>query len=283
MQRGKPSQTALVTTFIRALHQSIDDHPLILDDPIALQLLPRHQQRFIRLRERRKSRWFRAVTPLSAMRGQIVVRARYAEDCLALARHQVDATRLIVLGAGLDTFALRQPEPPIDVIEIDHPLTQQWKKQLLNTQHISMPSSLSLIPLNFETTDLRDAWTDNPAPDFVSWLGTTYYLNQQAISHTLKALADRTAPKSQLVLDYWSRKPRGFDVPLMWGTQIAVTLQGEPLRSLFTPVEMERIAEQAGWTVAENLDAAMQTQRYLAHRRDGLAVPSFAHLLRLER
>jgi O-methyltransferase involved in polyketide biosynthesis len=64
--------------------------------------------------------------------------------------------------------------------------------------------------------------------------------------------------------------------------RLAVAFQGEPMRSFFKPEEIEALAVASGWTVMENLSPVEQTKRYLAHRRDGLRVPSFAYLLRLK-
>ena len=216
------------------------------------------------------------------MRSQIVVRARYAEDSLAEAR-QAGATRYVILGAGLDTFALRQPAPAIDVVEVDLPATQRWKQQLLRQRGIKQPTTLSFLSVDFERSSLNDLWIENLAPDFISWLGTTYYLSREAIMSTLTTLAERTEPGSQLVLDYWREPPRDADAPLLWGTRIAVALQGEPMRSFFEPREIEQLAVAAGWRVKENCTPSEQTSRYLANRKDRLSVPSFAYLLRLER
>ena len=114
--------------------------------------------------------------------------------------------RFVVLAAGLDTFALRQSHPLIEVVEIDHPATQQWKRQLLAERNIDEPPELAFLPVNFEEESLADVWIDSPTPDCISWLGTTYYLTRDAISSTLTTLAKRTQPGSHLVLDYW-REP----------------------------------------------------------------------------
>jgi len=124
--------------------------------------------------------------------------------------------------------------------------------------------------------------------DFISWLGVTYYLSTEAIVQTLSELAKVTANGTQLVLDYWAQQPstsRPFssDDSLLWGTRIAVALQGEPMRAFFQPREIEELARPAGWDVLENLSPSEQNQRYLANRADRLQVPRFAHLLRLQK
>ncbi|MEM1436328.1 MAG: SAM-dependent methyltransferase [Pseudomonadota bacterium] len=281
-----PSRTALATAFLRAVHVRLDDPPPVFDDPIAYQLLPSNLRRFIGRRAALPPVFavpFRLADPAGlAMRAQIVVRARYAEDCLAAARPD-GLGRYVVLGAGLDTFALRQRQPAIPVVEVDHPATQAWKQRLLLQRGIASPPELSFVPVDFEKTRLEDAWVDSAQPDFLSWLGTTYYLSRAGIRSTLETLAERTTSGSQLVLDYWTERPGRPFSPLLLGMRIAVASQGEPMRSFFGRGEIETLAQEAGWTVVENLWPAEQIRRYLAYRRDGLRVPVFANLLRLRK
>lgn len=87
------------------------------------------------------------------------------------------------------------------MIEIDHPATQRWNQQLLQQRGIDSPPELGFLVVDFERTELEDAWIDRDQPEFISWLGTTYYLSRAGIERTLRELARRTAPGSQLVLD----------------------------------------------------------------------------------
>lgn len=281
-----PSRTALAAAFMRAAHIRLDDRPPVLDDRISGKLLPVYLQRYIAIRAAFLPAWLRQFRPRdpagTAMRGQIVVRARYAEDGVAAAR-RAGVNRYVILGAGLDTYALRQTSPLLDVLEIDHPATQSWKKKLLTQNGITLPPTLTFLPVDFERSSLRDQWIRNSAPDFISWLGTTYYLSHFGIANTLETLAECTASGSQLVLDYWRKPPTGLVNPLLLGTRIAVAAQGEPMQSFFDPREIEQLAVAAGWQVKENCAPSEQARRYLDDRRDRLSVPSFAHLLWLEK
>ena len=285
MDEQSPSRTAYATAFMRALHLAVDESPPVLEDTIAVDLLPTYLRRFIN-RQAGLPRWLRRLRPVdsvgTAMRSQIVVRARYAEDCLREAREQ-GASRYVILGAGLDTFALRQLAPAIDVLEIDHPATQNWKHSLLRDRGFAVPPSATFLPVDFERASLDELWIDGDSPDFISWLGTTYYLTRESILDTLTVLAGRTQPGSQLVLDFWRERQARAINPLLWGTRVAVALQGEPMRSFFAPAEIEALARSAGWQVLESCSPTEQGRRYLAGRRDRLRVPSFAYLLRLER
>ncbi len=287
MRDSTPSRTALATAFLRALHLSVDDPPPVLDDRLAADLLPGYQRRFLRrlgaLATPWRGRYRQLGGAFTGLRAQVVVRARYAEDALRQARAE-GVNRYVVLAAGLDTFAYRQPVPALPVVEIDHPATQRWKRDLLRERGVAIPRNVSYLPVDFERQALAERWPRQPGPDCVSWLGATYYLTQGAIADTLSALAGCTAPGSQLVLDYWCEAPPGEpDTLLLWSTRAAVALQDEPMRTFFAPAAIERLAGECGWRVRENCAPLAQDVRYLGARNDGLAVPSFAWLLHLER
>ena len=289
MREARPSQTAVVTAFVRALHVAVGDEPHVFDDTAALAYLPANQRRYLERLADLSERWRGGCRPrryaAPDIASQILVRARYAEDALQAAVRR-GCQRYIVLGAGLDTYAERHvaDRDPLPVIEIDHPATQEWKRSRLLESGGMQPPAATYRALDFERASLDAALDAFDAPQFISWLGTTYYLTRDAIANTLSSLAQRSLPGSELVLDYW-REPRflRFNPILRWGARFAMALQPEPLRSFFEPYEMERMAENAGWRIREHCAPDIQNARYLAGRRDGLRVPSFAFLLHLEK
>src|ERR1019366_7610774 len=98
MESGKASKTALGVAIRRAAHQLMEQ-PRILDDPIAVRLVGSgfpHQME-------------RAMHPVGRdFRAFMAVRSRYVEDQLAVAVAE-GVTQYGLLGAGLDTFAWRNP------------------------------------------------------------------------------------------------------------------------------------------------------------------------------
>lgn len=288
MEPGKPSRTALATAFLRALHRVVDDAPPVFDDRHAVRLLPAVQARFLERLARLPRSWTaiyrQRYNGLTGMRSHVVVRARYAEDALVGARRR-GAVRYVVLAAGLDTYALRTrgTADALPVVEIDHPATQAWKRRLFAERGLD-EAAAQWAPVDFERDGIETSLGREPVQQFVSWLGTTYYLSRDAIAGTLTALARCSAPGSELVLDYW-REPPLFDpaAVLLWGTRVATAFQREPMRSFFTPGAMEALVVRCGWHVREHCAPSIQDERYLAGRGDGLAIPSFAYLLHLER
>src|SRR5215813_10168046 len=120
MIEGEPSRTAHRVALRRAAHQ-LWDNPRVLDDPVALKIVGPDAAEGLSRSERAEGAFEKY------LRAFIVARSRYAEDQLA------DAVRLgvrqyVVLGAGLDTFAYRNPFEHLRVFEVDHAATQAWKR-----------------------------------------------------------------------------------------------------------------------------------------------------------
>src|SRR5215831_8698198 len=139
MQQGQPSSTTLSAAFHRAAHQVLE-HGFIFADPLATRILGADLEEAVRRAQndpsQRKLRLF------------IAVRTRFAEDALAASLER-GVRQLVVLGAGLDTYAYRASSPHnLRVFEVDHPATQAWKRQRLAEVGISIPSQLTFAPVD---------------------------------------------------------------------------------------------------------------------------------------
>src|SRR5271169_5540690 len=148
MQDGKFSRTAQRVAIRRAAHQLLD-RPRVLDDPLALRIIGSEAAEELRSNPKEHHAFSRA------FRAFMAARSRYAEDELARAvAHGV--RQYVVLGAGLDTFAYRNPHPGLRVFEVDHPATQAWKREQLLAAGIAIPFSLTFVPIDFERQTLAD-------------------------------------------------------------------------------------------------------------------------------
>jgi len=143
-------------------------------------------------------------------------RSRIAEDALSGAVER-GVRQIVILGAGLDTFALRNPHGALDIriYEVDHPATQAWKRQRLDEAQIALPPWLVLVPVDFERDDVGDklvaAGFQENSPAFFTWLGVVPYLTQDAIGRTLDYMA--SVQNSEVVFDYME-PPEAFSEEL---------------------------------------------------------------------
>src|SRR6202046_5021943 len=196
MDHATPSRTALRVALRRAAHQLYDGQPLVLDDPIAVPILGKEF-----LSELHKTNTKLEKPFSSALRAFLVARSRYAEDMLSVAVAQ-GVTQYVVLGAGLDTFAYRNPHPDLRVFEVDHPATQEWKREQLKTACIPVPATITFVPIDFEKqtleAGLEHSGLDLNSAAFFSWLGVTPYLTREACMTTLGFIA-KMPPSSGVV------------------------------------------------------------------------------------
>ncbi len=124
----------------------------------------------------------------------VVVRSRFAEDCLEAAFER-GVRQYVILGAGLDTFAWRQPAwaSGLRIFEVDQAGSQQDKQDRVARAGLAAPPNLVFVPVDFETEPLGQclsgAGVDLRAPVFFSWLGVTPYLDEAAIDDVLRVVA----------------------------------------------------------------------------------------------
>ena len=264
MQTGKASRTALRVAIRRAAHQLVEQ-PRILDDPIAVRLVGSAHPRDMERAMHKVARDFRLF---------MAARSRYAEDRLAEAVAN-GVTQYVVLGAGLDTFAYRNPFPALRVFEVDFPATQEWKRALLAEAAIALPASLTFVPLDFEhktlAAGLADAGFDAGSAAFFGWLGVVPYLTLNAFRATLAAIAQLPAA-SAVSFDYAiapeTLSPLGRKAHDALAGRVAAA--GEPFQLFFTPQQMESELRRAGFRRVEQVDSARLNELYFNNRADGL-------------
>jgi methyltransferase (TIGR00027 family) len=205
MQSGQPSRTALGAATHRAVHQLLD-RGYIFADPLAFRILGTHPDVIDREAEsdptRRRLRMF------------IAVRARFAEDALTDAiAHGV--RQLVVLGAGLDTYAYRSSfGEKLRIFEVDHPATQAWNRLRLAEAEIPVPLALTFAPVDLERQTLTDGLAavgfDTAQQTFFTWLGVVPYLTEKAVFATLGFITSLSRG-AHVVFDYRNPPTTGPD------------------------------------------------------------------------
>jgi len=273
MHQDRPSTTAWAVALRRAVHQLLD-RPLVLSDPLAIPIVGidfAHQA----LAEHAEGGPIRQKYS-RVMRAVVVGRSRFTEDRLAQSV-AAGIRQYVVLGAGLDTFAHRNPFPNLRVFEVDHPATQQWKRDLLAKAQIPPPAPLCFVPVDFERQSLADQLTAHgfapAAPAFFSWLGVVPYLTLEAFRTTLQFLGTRPAA-SQVVFDYATR-PEHLGITERIAFEMLakrVAAAGEPFTLFLSPEEMHTELHAANFHHIEDLDSTALNALYFHNRPDHLAL-----------
>ncbi len=249
MQPEMPSRTAWAAAAHRAAHQLLE-HGRIFTDPLALRILGEDAPSIARWAEEHP--WGRR------MRIFIAARTRFAEDALAAA---VDGgvRQVVVLGAGLDTFAYRSRlDHRIRIFEVDHPATQAWKRRRLEAAAIALPASLTFAPIDFESETLAAGLTaagfDPEQPTFFTWLGVVPYLTAEAVRATLGFIA--SLPNGAHVVFDYSDPPASL--PPAWRTAherraARVAALGEEWVSYFASDQLREMLIALGFSEIEDL------------------------------
>ena len=265
---GEPSRTALRVATLRGAHQLLDE-PLLLEDPVALPILGPELEAQVREDPYQYNDVF-----LRALRASVVLRSRIVEDALANG-YAAGIRQYVVLGAGLDTFAYRNPHANLRVFEVDHPSTQTWKQRSLEAAKIALPDSLTFVATDFERGTLLKALAasgfDTTRPACFSWLGVTMYLTEAAVMETLTLIASLPR-ESSVTFDFRLRRDLmdPFEQAVAPIVEQHVAALGEPWVSSFDPAALSDSIRALGFRRAEAHDPQELNRRHLYRRKDGL-------------
>ncbi|MFI2283960.1 class I SAM-dependent methyltransferase [Nocardia beijingensis] len=261
MHNDGPSRTALITAYARAYHQ-IADRPQIFTDPLAARLLGVTAEE---LAEKGAPTNVGDVVSARPRRLFFAARARFAEDAVAAAI-AAGVRQVVILGAGLDTFAYRNPRPDVRVFEVDHPATQAWKRERLTTAGIDRPETLTFVPVDFETqtlaAGLESAGFERTDPAVFAWLGVVFYLTPNAAHATLEYIAGQAQPV-EVVFDYLQPAETDEDRAHQQARADRLAGVGEPVHSYFTPDDIAAQLRALGFTDLEDHSATDLVAGYL--------------------
>jgi methyltransferase (TIGR00027 family) len=263
METGRPSQTALGAAGHRAAHQVLE-RGAIFSDPVAVRILGADAAEAIRRAASDSS--------LRRLRLFIAVRTRFAEDALAdaLAR---GVRQVVVLGAGLDTYAYRSTlGEAVRIFEVDHPATQSWKRERLKQAAIVIPPALTFVPVDFERGTVRAglqiADFDFAQPAFFTWLGVVPYLTEPSVLSTLGFIASISGG-ADVVFDYANPIADGAENPNAAAQEALaarVASVGEPFKCYFDTESLLRSLAALRFTEVVDMGPAQIRARYFGNQ-----------------
>ena len=284
-QQGRTADGAALGRAIHLLYA----RPVVFADYYALDLVSA-PARFV-CRSPLLYRLFlrRGIAPFRHFVASTLSAMRYIEDRLADAVHE-GFTQYVVLGAGLDSFALRRLDlcRTLRVFEIDHPATQALKRERIAHFLGTPPAHLELVPADFERQSLDEVLAasrfDPKARTLFSWIASIPYVEESAVHETFQSLARLSAEKSEIIFNFGSWEAAGegsrtVNADLERATQ----RRGEPLKSAFDPEALLKAVGAQGFARVALLDSKAQTERYFADRADGLHVVADSQLAHVRR
>lgn len=289
MEESKVSKMALGTAYQRGYHATYDA-PKVFDDFLANQLLPEEERvssdqqilAYVKFKDPALAASFPDQAAALAWIMQnwtglstTVSRSRYTEDRLEEALEQ-GVKQYVIIGAGMDTFVFRRPEivKQIQVFEVDHPATQDYKRRRLAELGWELPAQLCFVPMDLTQESLAEALSRSPynpqALTFFNWLGVTYYLTRDEVFATLGAIANIAPAGSMVIFDYLDTDafvPGKVD-PLVSAIQQGAKQVGEPMKAGFDPAALATDLVGLGLRLKENLSPTDIEERYFKGRTD---------------
>lgn len=270
IKNSVPDSTAVRVALWRAMHVQVDSTPHIIEDEIGLRLVNPSQDW--------RSRPDMHPEGTRGYRASIVSRARFIED-LVLENLKNNVNQYIILGAGLDTFAQRQPDiaKQLQIFEIDKPDTLEWKRRRLIELGFEIPKNLHLVSVDFEAAEswrekLLNADFDSKKPATLASTGVSMYLTRDANKAALQEITS-LAPGSTLAMTFLlplelidNPEERAQHQMVYERAKAA----GTPFVSFFTPSEIMALAREAGFSKVKHVSRSDLIHRYFKSRADNL-------------
>ncbi|MGN0674371.1 MAG: SAM-dependent methyltransferase [Oscillospiraceae bacterium] len=267
----KASITALMSAFVRAYHAETEENP-VFNDNIAKKMFTGSEYEQMKSYivsgadffapklkgenvDTEKLLDFIVNTQLAPTP---VVRAKYCEERL---KNEVmtGTKQYVILGAGYDTFAWREPElmKKLSVFETDHPLTQTDKRERLSRSSLEIPHNFHFVPLDFTKDSLKEklisSGFDLTKKTFFSWLGVSYYLTDEQIRKTLSEISSFAAEGSTIVFDYADSGLFGSDIQRVKNMLAMASAGGEPMKFCCDSLYLAKLLEDCNFLVYEEL------------------------------
>ena len=203
------AKTGSGPTFLVAMEQYEPPAQRIIHDNLAAKVLPGGERFFLKLlRIPLLRKWMINLTEKQIEGGSsaFLCRKRYIDETIVAAVENGSVAAIVNLGAAFDTRVYRLPAlTTVPAWEVDQPVNIEAKQKGLHSALDTIPSHVTLVPINFMTQDLGMVLNEHGyaggEKTFFNWEAVTQYLTETAVRQTFNFLAQ--APTgSQLTFTY---------------------------------------------------------------------------------
>jgi methyltransferase (TIGR00027 family) len=244
------SGTAFVVAEFRA-DENRQPTPLYQDPVVALFLDEDSREAAARMAER--------FPPVKAM---VKTRTKYLDDMLD-SQLREGCRQVVVLGAGLDTRAVRKASPGVAYFEIDDPATLELKRRCYERAGIDV--NVTFIAGNYVTDGLVDLLAQNgfdfDLPTYFIWEGNTMYLPLASVKHTIAEIR-RTMKRFRLSCDYMAEAVISKTTGDAGVTTLVESFEAMAAPWLSGIGDIESLARELNVTVIDDVTTGALHERY---------------------
>jgi len=184
-------------------------------------------------------------------------------------------TQVVIGGAGYDGRALRYAKPGVRWFEVDHPATQQDKRERIARLGLATPQ-LSFIPADFTADPVAEpllvAGLDPARPALFLFEGVAVYLERPVIERVLAEFRAVTPVGSPLAISVST----GATSQTRARFAARVAALGEPARTVLTFEDASALLAAAGWKLRQSDDRQRSAGLLLAHATTAADQPETA-------
>lgn len=207
MDANKASQTAEIMARHRAAELLFPEDQRVCNDSYAIYFVNEEtKQSFQRpLRSLLIRLWLNWMFP--GVHNAVISRVRYMDDCVIKCLEN-GLEQMVIIGAGYDTRAYRFNGLPekVKVLELDHPATQNVKKEKLKAIFNSPPGHVTYIPIHLDkdkvSKKLLDGGYDPSKQTLFIMEGLLMYLPPPFVDKILSFIKTTSGPGSCVTFDY---------------------------------------------------------------------------------
>lgn len=197
-------------------------------------------------------------------------RASWAEGSLKTAV-KIGTKQYIIIGAGFDTFAYRQPDwaKNIQIFELDHPLMSADKINRVEKIFETIPNNLTFVPIDLTTDVFSEKLGsysnyDKNKKSFISLLGVSYYLKKNTFENLIKSISDSIPEGSTIVFDYPDENSYTEYASERAKKQFLLAKDAdEEMYTSYSYADLEKILSGFGLLIYEHLEPEEITKRFI--------------------
>jgi methyltransferase (TIGR00027 family) len=252
-----------------AVEQYLPVSERIVDDPLALRMLPWGARAFVRcLWPGFTRQWIISASERSnpGIWGGLLCRKRYIDDALLAFLDDIEA--VVSLGAGFDSRCVRLPGiSRLPVWEVDQPGNVALKAERLRRALGAVPANVRLVAMDFERESLgaallRQGFSTGHRTFFV-WEAVTQYLSESGARATFAFLSG-VASGSCLAFTYVRREFLEGRESFGWASGHRQFVASGLWRFGMTPKSCSFLLDGCGWRVIEDVAYSDLVNRYIA-------------------